>query len=77
MLSPRTSRPSSILRSLQLSTPMVLPHAVFAHVAKSPIKLLVVPANPTMPSSKLPNPSAAQGAMLSQRSEISCICVAR
>lgn len=46
--------------------------AVFFHCATKPIKLLTVPAIPTMPSSKLTQPSAEEGIVRSQMSEMSC-----
>lgn len=46
--------------------------AVFFHIATKPIKLLTVPAIPTMPSSRLTHPSAEVGMVRSHKSEMSC-----
>lgn len=46
--------------------------AVFFHIATRPIKLLTVPAIPTMPSSRLTQPSAEVGMVRSHKSEMSC-----
>ena len=45
--------------------------AVFFQVAHTPIRLLTVPASPTMPSSRFAYPRAELGTARSQRSEIS------
>lgn len=44
--------------------------AVFFHWVYIPIKLLAVPARPTMPSSKLAQASAAAGIVRSHKSEV-------
>lgn len=56
---------------VQLST-LTPVQAVFFHIATKPIKLLTVPAIPTMPSSRLTHPSAEVGTVRSHRSEMSC-----
>ena len=52
------------------------PQAVFFHCVYTPIKLLTVPAKPTIPSSKLARPIAVAGTVKSAKSEISCKLIA-
>lgn len=54
-----------------LAYPMNRDQAVFCQALYTPSKLLVVPARPTMPSSKLAYPRAVLGTVRSQRSESS------
>lgn len=54
--------------------------AVFCHAPYAPSKLLVVPAKPMIPSSKVAYPSIVLGTVRSHRSEISwrlttCCCL--
>lgn len=58
-----SARPSVVCRPTQ---------AVFFHIATNPIRLLTVPAIPTMPSSRLTQPSAEVGMVRSHKSEMSC-----
>lgn len=51
-------------------------HAVFFQVAATPIKLLAVPARPTIPSSRFKYPRAETGIVRSQMSERSWVLVA-
>lgn len=48
-------------------------YAVLRHWDQTPIKLLMVPVIPTMPSSRATQPTAEAGAAKSHRSEMSCI----
>lgn len=58
-----SARPSAHLPPIQ---------AVFFHIATRPIRLLTVPAIPTIPSSRLTQPSAEEGTVRSHKSEMSC-----
>lgn len=68
--------PKSCTCSLPLIKRPFLLQAVFFQVVHTPIKLLTVPANPTMPSSKFAYPRAVLGTVKSHRSEISWSLVA-
>ena len=61
-----------ILVSIQVNIRHSCYYAVFFQVAQTPIKLLTVPARPTMPSSRFVYASAVLGIVRSQRSEMSC-----
>lgn len=67
---PNRSRLKSVV---QVMKPFyALLYAVFFQVPHTPIKLLTVPAKPTIPSSKFRYARAVLGIVKSQRSEISC-----
>jgi hypothetical protein len=72
----RKERPTGLGHSRVTWIYLILPHAVFCHTVYTPIKLLTVPARPTMPSSRLRYPNAEMGTVRSQMSEMSWILAA-
>lgn len=62
----------SITLSVRLQASVRSCYTVFFHVDQTPIKLLAVPASPTIPSSRSRYPRAAVGMVKSQTSERSC-----